>query len=178
MAEWIFLLAYCVGCAVVAVRRQHVQGRPGPGGQARGPGWGPLLLPLALLLRVTAGGGALTLLIVLVSGALVALGRSAARRVLPYALIVLGLVGLKAVLFSGYGYSSAYVRDRLRDSGPWRDHLLLPEALTFLAVGSYLAIRWGRGSPRLARLAAGRPAWGRGRAAAAARRRARRGTCC
>ena len=64
------------------------------------------------------------------------------------------------------------------DSGPWRDHLLLPEALTFLAVGSYLAIRWGRGSPRLALLVAGRPAWGRGRAAAAARRRARRGTCC
>jgi hypothetical protein len=36
MAEWIFLLAYCIGCAVVAVRRQHVQGRPGPDGQSRG----------------------------------------------------------------------------------------------------------------------------------------------
>jgi signal transduction histidine kinase len=139
-----------------------VLGRRGRGGQARGPGWGPLLLPLALLLRVTAGGGALTLLIVLVSGALVALRPDAARRVLPYALIILGLVGLKAVLLSGYGYSSDMYGIGYY-SGPWRDHLLLPEALTFLAVGSYLAIRWGRGSPRLARLAAGRPAWGRGR---------------
>ena len=33
------------------------------------------------------------------------------------------------------------------------------------AVGSYLAIRWGRGVPRLALLVAGRPAWGRDRPA-------------
>jgi signal transduction histidine kinase len=163
MAEWIFLLAYCIGCAVIAVRRQRVQSRPGPGGQARGPGWGMLLLPLALLLRVTIGGGALTLLIVLASGALVALVPQAARRVFPYALIGLGLAGLKAVLFSGAGgYSTPYYNGFVA-GGPWRAHLLLPEALLFLAVGSYLAIRWGRGTPRLTLLVAGRPAWGRGR---------------
>jgi len=163
MAEWIFLLAYCIGCGVIAVRRQHVQGRPGPGGRARGAGWGMLLLPLALLLRVTIGGGALTVLIVLASGALVALAPQAARRVFPYALIGLGLGGLKAVLFSGAGgYSTAYFNGYVA-GGAWRDHVLLPEALVFLAVGSYLAIRWGRGTPRLTLLVAGRPAWGRGR---------------
>ena len=126
MAEWIFLLAYCIGCAVIAVRRQHVQSRPSPGGRARGPGWGMLLLPLALLLRVTIGGGALTLLIVLASGALVALVPQAARRVFPYALIGLGLAGLKAVLFSGAGgYSTAYYNGFVV-GGPWRDHVLLP----------------------------------------------------
>src|SRR6476660_7759443 len=90
MAEWIFLLAFCIGCGVIAVRRQRVQGRPGPGGQARGAGWGILLLPLSLLLRVSAGGGGLTLLLVLVSGALVVLAPQATRRVFPYALIGLG----------------------------------------------------------------------------------------
>jgi signal transduction histidine kinase len=47
-------------------------------------------------------------------------------------------------------------------SESWRDHLLLPEALMFLVTGSYLAIRWGRATPRLTLLVAGRPAWGRG----------------
>jgi signal transduction histidine kinase len=160
MAEWIFLLAYCIGCGVIAVRRQRVQGHPGPGGQARGPGWGMLLLPLAVLLRVTTGGGALTLLLVLASGALVALAPQAARRVFPYALIGLGLIGLKEVLFSGAaGFSTAFYGDVY--GGAWREHLLLPEALVFLAAGSYLAIRWGRGTPRLTLLVAGRPAWGR-----------------
>ncbi|HEX6858204.1 MAG TPA: histidine kinase [Streptosporangiaceae bacterium] len=163
MAEWIFLLAYCIGCTVIAVRRQHVQGRPGPGGPARRPGWGILLLPLALMLRVTTGGGALTLLLVLASGALVALAPQATRRVFPYALIGLGLVGLKEVLLSGAaGYSTAFGGD-LYGGGAWRDHLLLPEALLFLAAGSYLAIRWGRATPRLTLLVAGRPAGGRGR---------------
>jgi signal transduction histidine kinase len=100
---------------------------------------------------------------VLASGALVALVPQAARRVFPYALIGLGLAGLKAVLFSGAGgYSTAYYNGFVV-GGPWRDHVLLPEALVFLAVGSYLAIRWGRGTPQLTLLVAGRPAWGRGR---------------
>src|SRR2546430_1553358 len=38
MAEWIFLLADSIGCAVLAWRRPHGQG------QARGPGLGLLLL--------------------------------------------------------------------------------------------------------------------------------------
>jgi len=159
MAEWIFLLAFCIGCGVIAVRRQRVQGRPGPGGQARGAGWGILLLPLSLLLRVSAGGGGLTLLVVLVSGALVVLAPQATRRVFPYALCGLGLVALKEVMLSGAG---GYMYGNFYGSESWRDHLLLPEALMFLVTGSYLAIRWGRATPRLTLLVAGRPAWGRG----------------
>jgi signal transduction histidine kinase len=151
MAEWIFLLAFSIGCAVVVVRRQHVQG-----GQARGPGWGFLLLPLALLLRLTAGGGPLTLLVVLAAGAMVVLAPERARRALPWALIGFGLFGLKLVVLSGYtglGFGSY---------GGARDHWLLPEALAFLTVGSYLVIRWVREVPRLALLVGGRPVWGRG----------------
>ncbi len=164
MAEWIFLLAYCIGCGVVAVRRQHVQGRPAPGSQARGSGWSTiLLLPLALLLRVTAGGGALTMLLVLVCGALVALAPQAARRIFPFALIALGLAGLKAVMISGaFGYGADIVGGYYGGE-PWRDHLLLPEALILLTVGSYLAIRWGRSTPRFTLVVSGRPAWGRNR---------------
>jgi signal transduction histidine kinase len=159
MAEWIFLLAFSIGCAVVVMRRQHVQGA-----QARGPGWGFLLLPLALLLRLTAGGGTLSMLIVLAAGALVVLKPAGARRLLPYSLIVFGLYGLKLVVLSSYtGFDAAYFG---LPFGSWRDHWLLPEALAFLAVGTYLAIRWGRGVPRLALLLGGRPAWGRGRAGA------------
>jgi signal transduction histidine kinase len=154
MAEWIFLLAFCAGCAVIVARRQRVQGK------ARGPGWGFLLLPLALLLRLTAGGGPLTLLVVLAAGALVVLAPEMARRVLPWALIGLGLYGIKAVLFAGaYGYGSALYG--IPYGSAWRTHLMLPEALVFLAVGSYLAIRWVRGVPRLALLVAGRPVWKR-----------------
>src|SRR5690242_19215164 len=164
MAEWIFLLAYCIGCSVIAVRRQRMQGRPGPGGRARWAGWSTLLLlPLALLLRVTAGGGALTMFLVLACGALVALAPQAARRMFPFALIALGLAGLKAVMFSGgFGYNMD-VFGGYYGGEPWRNHLLLPEALILLGVGSYLAIRWGRGTPRFTLLVSGRPAWGRNR---------------
>ena len=92
MAEWIFLLAFSIGCAVVVVRRQRVLGHQGPAGRTRGPGWGFLLLPLALLLHLTTGGGPLTLLLVLAAGGLVVLNPTAARRLLPYALIGFGLV--------------------------------------------------------------------------------------
>ena len=162
MAEWIFLLAFSIGCAVVVVRRQRVLGHQGPAGRTRGPGWGFLLLPLALLLHLTTGGGPLTLLLVLAAGGLVVLKPTAARRLLPYALIGFGLVGLKLVLLAGGpGYSTELI-GMAYGAGSWRDHFLLPEALAFLAVGSYLAIRWGRGVPRLALLVAGRPVWGRG----------------
>jgi signal transduction histidine kinase len=83
--------------------------------------------------------------------------------VFPYALIALGLAGLKSILLSGaVGFSPA-IFGGFYGGEPWRDHLLLPEALVFLAVGSYLAIRWGRATPRLTLLVAGRPAWGRNR---------------
>ena len=167
MAEWIFLLAFSIGCAVVVVRRQRVLGHQGPAGRTRGPGWGFLLLPLALLLHLTTGGGPLTLLLVLAAGGLVVLKPTAARRLLPYSLIVFGLYGLKLVVLSSYtGFDAAYFGLPFRSG---RDHWLLPEALAFLAVGTYLAIRWGRGVPRLALLLGGRTAWGRGRAGASRR---------
>ena len=170
MAEWIFLLAFSIGCAVVVVRRQRVLGHQGPAGRTRGPGWGFLLLPLALLPHLTTGGGPLTLLLVLAAGGLVVLKPTAARRLLPYALIGFGLVGLKLVLLAGGpGYSTELI-GMAYGAGSWRDHFLLPEALAFLAVGSYLAIRWGRGVPRLVLLVAGRPAWGRDRPAGRAPR--------
>ena len=161
MAEWIFLLAFTVGCVVVVVRRQRVQGK------SRGPGGGFLLMPLALLLYLTTGGGPLPLLIVLGAGAVVVLAPQAARRMLPYALIGFGLFGLKVVLLSSgalfsRGYLGGYYGGRF-GSGPWPDHLLLPLAMAFLALGTYLAIRWGRGIPRLALLVAGRQIGGRGR---------------
>ena len=66
-------------------------------------------------------------------------------------------------LFSGAGGFSTMLYEGYFGGEPWRAHLLLPEALVFLAAGSYLAIRWGRETPRLSLLVAGRPAWGRGR---------------
>ena len=158
MAEWFFLLAFSIGCAVVVVRRQHVQG---PAGRARGPGWGFVLLPLALLLYLITGGGPLAVLLVLAAGAVVVLAPQAARRLLPYALIGYGLFGLKSVLLSSGAYFGGGYYGGPFGFGPWQDHLLLPMALAFLAVGCYLAIRTGRRIPRLALLVAGRQIGGR-----------------
>jgi len=163
MAEWIFLLAFSIGCAVIVVRRRYVLGGPGPDGRARGPGWGFLLLPLALLLWLTAGGGPLALLAVLAAGALIVLAPEKARRALPWALIGFGLFVLQAVLLSSGALFGGGYYGGLFGGGPWQDHLLLPLSLAFLALGTYLAIRWGRWFPRLALLLAGRQAGGRGR---------------
>jgi signal transduction histidine kinase len=158
MAEWIFLLAYSTGGAAAAVYRQYAQGRMGPVGRPRGPGWGILLLPLALLLRLIAGGGLLTLLMVLAAGALVVLKPTAARRLLPFALIGTGVIVNALVLKLSQTASNAAV---LGITPHWRDYVLLPGALAFLAAGSYLAVRWDSEAPWLSLLKAGRPAQGR-----------------
>jgi hypothetical protein len=110
--------------------------------QARARGWGLLLVPLALQYALLTTQHAISLIEVAAAVAIVAFAPRVATKAVPFALVILGLWGI------------ALVRDLERGSVPpllygialagaevWRNRLVLPEAVLFLAVGAWLYLR-------------------------------------
>ena len=170
----VLLIAYIAGCLALAFRRQRAHGGTEStlAGQLRALGPGALLLPVALAgfgISVSVYWPAIAALIA--AGIMVVFAPGLAARVLPAALIALGLYGF--VLVRGFERGSQTpVLYGAVPAGPggWATYLILPQAYAFLAVGLWLAWRTTGRSSRLASAvlwrapeAAGgqrRPRWG------------------
>jgi signal transduction histidine kinase len=142
----VFLVVLVTGCIAFILRREAISPGPRPGGVRgflRARGWALLLIPVAMMAAVMEGGAhqlvpvelGLTFLGIVFAPKL-------AARAVPYAVLVLGVVGLKldSAYFSGntsrvlYGLVPA-------GNGSWGTRLVLPQALVFFAVGLWLLLQ-------------------------------------
>ena len=157
----ILITAYIAGCVAVALRRERARGATASTlpGRLRGLGWGVLLFPLALtgfgLLR---GNHLPTFIALLLAGLAVVFMPARAAKVLPFALLGLGLYGFVIALRYEYGSNTGILYGVVAaGAGSWRTHLVLPEAITFLAAGVWLFARTADRQSRLARALLGPP---------------------
>jgi signal transduction histidine kinase len=134
--------------------------------RARARGWGLLLVPLALQYALLTTQRETAVAEVVAAAAIVAFAPRVAAKAVPFALVILGLWGIVLVRDLERGsvprllYGIVLVGDEL-----WRDRLVLPEAVLFLAAGAWLYLRVsapGAGhvralSLRVAGAVAGRP---------------------
>ncbi len=132
--------------------------------RARARGWGLLLLPLGLQYAILITQPAARIIVLAGAGLITAFAPRIATKMVPFAVLILGCVGLGLIRSGGdatpvlYGLAPATVRS-------WGVRLILPEAVLFLAAGAWLYLRVsapGAGqvrafTGRLAGAVAGRP---------------------
>ena len=109
----------------------------------RGRGWGLLILPVAVMAAVMAGGvHVLAVVELVIAGVLVICAPRLAAKVVPYAVLALTVEGL--VLAKDYhdGFNNQ-VRYGLvlAGDGSWRTNLVLPEAGIFFILGLWLLVQ-------------------------------------
>jgi signal transduction histidine kinase len=110
--------------------------------RARVRGWGLLLVPIAVQYALLNSQHPTSLINVAVAGLIVAFAPRVAAKMVPFALVILGLWGIDLVrdLERGgiptqlYGIVPA-------GAGLWPDRLVLPEAVLFTAAGAWLYLR-------------------------------------
>ena len=132
--------------------------------RARARGWGLLLLPLGLQYAILITQPAARVIVLAGACLITAFAPRVATKAVPFAVLILGCVGLGLIRSGGdaapvlYGLAPA-------TTGSWGVRLILPEAVLFLAAGAWLYLRVsapGAGqvrasARRLAGAAAGRP---------------------
>ena len=157
----ILITAYIAGCIAVALRRERARGATASTlpGRIRGLGWGVLLFPLALTGFGLLGGNHLpTFIGLLLAGLAVVFMPARAAKVLPFALLALGLYGFVLALRYEYGSNAGILYGVVAaGAGSWRTHLVLPEAIAFLTAGVWLFARTAGRQSRLARALLGPP---------------------
>jgi signal transduction histidine kinase len=155
----ILITAYIAGCVAVALRRERARGATATTlpGRLRGLGWGVLLLPVALTGFGLLGGNHLpTYTALLLAGIVVVFAPARAAKVLPFALLALGLYGFVLALRYEYGSNIGVLYGVVEaGSDSWRTHLVLPEAFALLAAGAWLLARTADRQSRLARVVLG-----------------------
>jgi signal transduction histidine kinase len=159
MAELTILVtAYLAGCIAVALRRGRASGR-NPNMLLRGLGWGVFLLPVALTaFEVFSADHTQAFVLLLLAGIMVVFTPGMAARVLPFALFALGIYGFALALRYDYGSNAGVLYGIVAASpGSWRTHLVLPEALAFVAAGLWLLPRTMDRQSRPVRLVLGPP---------------------
>jgi signal transduction histidine kinase len=128
-------------------------------------GWGLLLVPLALQYALLTNRPGTGVGEVLVAVAIVAFAPRVATKAVPFGLLILGLWGVDLVRNYQDGDQTHHLYGVvLAGTGSWW-HLVLPEALLFLAAGAWLFLRVGAPGAgyvralarRTAAAAAGRP---------------------
>jgi signal transduction histidine kinase len=172
MAELTILVtAYVAGCVAVALRWERARGESANTllGRIRGLGWGVFLLPAALTGFGLFGGNHLpTFAALLLAGIAVVFAPGRAAKALPIALLALGFYGFVLALRYDYGSNVQFLYGVvLAGAGSWRTHLVLPQAIAFLAAGVWLLQRTYYRQSRIATALLGPPAWTAGRATGA-----------
>jgi signal transduction histidine kinase len=157
----ILITAYIAGCIAVALRRERARGATATTlpGRLRGLGWGALLLPVALTgFGLLGGNHLLTYTALLLAGVAVVFAPARAAKILPFALLALGLYGFVLALRYEYGSNAGILYGVVAaGAGSWRTHLVLPEAMALLAAGVWLLARTADRQSRLARVLLGPP---------------------
>jgi len=136
-----------LGCIAFALVREMRTASPRPAGlrgHIRARGWGLVLLPTAVMAAAMTGHvHALALIELAVAGTLVAWAPRLAAKLVPYAVLALGVEGL--VLAKAYhdGFSNSVLYGLVPAGGfdSWRDHLVLPEAGLFFVLAVWLLMR-------------------------------------
>jgi signal transduction histidine kinase len=154
----ILVTAYIAGCVAVALRRGRALGR-NPNTLLRGLGWGVFLLPAALAGFGLFGGNHLpTFIALLLAGIAVVFAPGVAAKALPFTLLGLGFYGFVIALQYDYGSNFPTIFGIVAaGAGSWRTHLVLPQALVFVAAGLWLLPRTMDRQSRLARRVFGPP---------------------
>jgi signal transduction histidine kinase len=159
MAELTILVtAYIAGCVAVALRRGRARGT-NPNALLRGLGWGAFLLPVALTgFGLFRGNHLPTFVALLLAGIAVVFAPGLAARAMPFTLFALGFCGFVIALRYNYGSNVAVLYGIVAaGAGSWRTHLVLPEALAFVAMGLWLLPRTMDRQSRVARAVLGPP---------------------
>ena len=135
-----------IGCIAFILRREAANPGPRPEGMRgflRSRGWALLLIPVAMMAAVMAHGAHPLIPVefaVAVAGIVFA-PRLAAQAV-PYAVLALGFFGLHLAQIYRAGFDNKELYGLvLAGGGSWATHLVLPEALAFIAVGVWLLLR-------------------------------------
>jgi signal transduction histidine kinase len=135
-----------LGSIAFALVREMKKASPRPAGlrgHIRARGWGLLLLPAALMAAVMTGHvHALAVAELAIAGALVTWAPRLAAKLVPYALLALGLFGL--ILAKAYhdGFSSQVMYGLVpAGGGPFRRGFVLPQAGVFFVLGIWLLLR-------------------------------------
>jgi len=159
MAELTILVtAYIAGCVAVALRRGRARGR-NPNFLLRGLGWGVFLLPVSLTgFEVFGANHTLALAALLLAGIAVVFAPGLAAKALPFTLFALGVYGFGLALRYDYGSTAGVTYGIVATGGgSWRTHLVLPQALVFVAAGLWLLPRTMDRQSRVARAVLGPP---------------------
>jgi signal transduction histidine kinase len=159
MAELTILVtAYIAGCIAVALRRGRAVGR-NPNTLLRGLGWGVFLLPAALTgFGLFRGNHLPTFVALLLAGLAVVFAPGLAAKTMPFVLLALGFYGFGLALRYDYGSTASVLYGVVAaGGGSWRTHLVLPEAVAFVAAGAWLLPRTIDRQSRLARALLGPP---------------------
>ncbi|HLK74935.1 MAG TPA: hypothetical protein VKU77_14955, partial [Streptosporangiaceae bacterium] len=123
--------------------------------RARDRGWGLLLVPITVQYALLSNSVGLANVAVAVL--IVAFAPRVAVKVVPFALMILGLWGIDLVRdIERGGLPTALYGIVPAGAGPWPDRLVLPEAVMFLAAGAWLFLRVDAPGSGLVRALAGR----------------------
>ncbi len=157
----ILITAYIAGCIAVALRRERARGAIASTlpGRIRGLGWGVFLPPVALAgFELYGKSRTPVFAALLLAGIAMVFAPRLAAKALPFTLFALGIYGFGLALRYDYG-SGAELRYGILAAGPgsWLTHLVLPEALAFVAAGLWLLPRTMDRQSRLARAVLGPP---------------------
>ena len=143
---FVFMAALLGGTAFVLVRGKGLA-RPSPAGlrgRIRAAGWGLLLIPAAVMAATMSGRAhALAVAELAVAAALVLGAPRLAARLVPYAVIALGILGLVLAVKYHDGFTRSVLYGIVPAGGweTWRDQLVLPEAGLFFALGLWLLLK-------------------------------------
>ena len=177
MAQLILILAFWAGCVAAADRRARVTGgaQRTLRGRAQAIGSGIFLLPLVLMIGGLFRPATVPIvLLLLAAGLLAVLFPPVAARLLPFALIGLGLYGPVLMAMYTQGTRALGTHWRMRPPaygvvslGPlWSRYFLPLQMWAFLVLGGWLLWRWLRRQPWAARVLhvrrgeMTRPRWG------------------
>src|SRR5207248_8787052 len=133
----LFLVGLCGAAAFVLVRDRTSPRPAGLRGRIRARGWGLLLLPVAVMAAVMAGGAhPLAAVEPVVAAILLIWAPRLAVKVVPYAVLALAVFGF--MLASDYRdgfYNQVRYGLVLTGLGSWQTRLVLLQALVFLTLG-------------------------------------------
>jgi signal transduction histidine kinase len=155
----ILVMAFVVGCVVLALRRERARGlsRETLRGRIRGLGLGIFLLPVVLIaIGILGTNRWLTAIALMLAGIAVVFAPKLAAKALPFTLLAMGLYGFELMVRYAGGYPSGIQYGAvLAGAGSWRTHLVLPQAFVFLAIGIWLLPRAIDRQSRLGRVLLG-----------------------
>jgi signal transduction histidine kinase len=139
----LFLVALCGAVAFVLVRERTSPRPAGLRGRIRARGWGLVLLPVAVMAAVMAGGAhPLAAVEPAIAVILVIWAPRLAVKIAPYAVLALAIFGFMLVTDYRDGfYNQVRYGLVLAGLGSWQTRLVLLQALVFLALGGWLLLK-------------------------------------